>query len=197
MREVELKGVIDDVESARAALVAAGATLVEQGTLSDLRFDTPDFRLRDRDEVLRIRSLAHGAETQDRLDFKGAATYPGGFKVREESGVVIGDGRTLREILEALGYVVTREIERQIESWGIEGAVVRFEWYPRMDVLAEVEGEPAAIERAIAIMRLPRRAFTTERLSDFVRRFEARTGQRAALCRREVSGDFRYALDDV
>jgi predicted adenylyl cyclase CyaB len=197
MREVELKGVIPDVEAARLALVTAGATLAEQGALTDLRFDTPDFRLRDRDEVLRIRAFAQHSRTQARLDFKGAATYPDGFKVREETGVEVGDAAPLRHLLEALGYVITREIERQVEVWTLPDALVRFEWYPRMDLLAEIEGEPSAIERAIDIMQLPRSAFTAERLSDFVRRYEARTGERAALCQRELRGEFRYALDDA
>jgi hypothetical protein len=74
---------------------------------------------------------------------------------------------------------------------------VRLERYPRMDVLAEVEGEPEAIERAIALLGLPRASFTTERLPDFVRHFEDRTAQRAAICDRELTGDYRYSATDA
>jgi hypothetical protein len=69
---------------------------------------------------------------------------------------------------------------------------VRFEHYPRLDDLVEVEGTPEQIERAIVALGLPREGFTDERLPDFVRRFEARTGQRAALCESELRGERHY-----
>ena len=50
-----------------------------------------------------------------------------------------------------------------------------------MDPLVEVEGSPAAIERAIERTGIDRAAFTADSLADFVRRFEARTGEPALL----------------
>jgi hypothetical protein len=44
---------------------------------------------------------------------------------------------------------------------------------------------------------LPRESFTADRLFMFVQRFEARTGQRAAICDAELSGDYRFPLDDA
>jgi hypothetical protein len=55
-----------------------------------------------------------------------------------------------------------------------------------MDVLVEVEGEPAAIERVIEVSGMPRAAFTAESLTEFVRRFEARTGLQAELAVRSL-----------
>jgi len=98
-------------------------------------------------------------------------------------------------MLDGLGYVVIREVQREISQFEFRGAVVRVERYPRMDALVEVEGEPAAIESAIAGTGLPRAGFTAERLSDFVLRFEARSAQRAALSDRELAGDYRYAAN--
>ena len=66
----------------------------------------------------------------------------------------------------------------------LAGAMIRFERYPRMDDLVEVEGTPEQIERAIAALGLPRDGFTSERLPEFVRRFESRTGTPAAITRR-------------
>ena len=60
-------------------------------------------------------------------------------------------------------------------------AVLRVEWYPAMDVLLEVEGEPPAIERAIAATGLPRDRFLPESLPYFVAQYEARTGRAALL----------------
>ncbi len=196
MREVELKAMVADPEAARNALRAAGATLTYAGRLEDRRYDRPDRALRLRDQVLRLR-VYRGHEVRAHLDWKGPSSYEGGYKVREEHSTPVVDAAALALILEGLGYVVTREIDRTIEQYQYEGATVRFERYPRMDVLVEVEGEPAAIERAIAALHVPREAFSTGRLPDFVLRFEARTGERAAICDRELAGDYRYSATDA
>jgi predicted adenylyl cyclase CyaB len=197
MREVEVKGVTADLEAAASALARAGAVCVYEGSLVDRRYDTPSLTLRQRDEVLRIRVTRNAHGTEVRLDFKGPTTYPNGFKVREEWSTSVEDAETMHCILEGLGYQVSREIEREVRTYTLGAATVRFETYPRMDVLVEVEGEPDAIEAAIAAMGMPREAFTVERLSDFARRYEARTGTRAALSARELAGDYTYLLDDA
>jgi hypothetical protein len=66
-----------------------------------------------------------------------------------------------------------------------------------MDDLVEVEGAPEGIERAIAVLGIARDAFTAERLPQFVRRYEARTGATAALCDSELTGGTRYDLEDA
>jgi adenylate cyclase class IV len=196
MREVELKAIVADPEAARSALLRAGGTLTYQGRLEDRRFDTPGFGLRLRDQVLRLRVYRTGT-VRALLDWKGPTEYDSGYKVREELSTAASDPDALAALLERLGYVVTREIDREIEQYELYGAVIRFEHYPRMDVLVEVEGEPAAIERAISALGVPRAAFTTQRLPDFVRIFEDRTGERAALCDRELTGDYRYSATDA
>jgi hypothetical protein len=84
-------------------------------------------------------------------------------------------------MLENLGYSVVMKIERRIWQYSLHGATVRFEEYPRMDILVEVEGSEEAIEKAITAIGLPRSAYTTDRLTDFVLRYESRTGTQAAL----------------
>lgn len=199
MREVELKGVLTDeasVRAARARLEAAGATLEYAGRLEDRRYDTPDRALALKDHVLRLR-VYRGEELRTSLDFKGPTTYSDGFKVREEHTVGASDPAALAHILEAMGYVITREIDREIAQYRYAGATVRFERYPRMDTLVEVEGDPEAIETAIRALGMPREGFTIERLPDFVLKFETRTGERAAICDRELDGDYRYSASDA
>ncbi len=196
MREVELKAAVPDPAVAVARLRTAGATLAYEGRLEDRRFDTPEFGLRARDHVLRLR-IYRGVSVRATLDWKGPTNLTGGYKVREEHSTDVTDPDALAALMERLGYVVTREIDRRIEQYILRGAVVRFEHYPRMDVLVEVEGEPSAIEGAIAALGLPRSSFTTERLPDFIRRYEARTGERAAICDRELSGDYRFSAADA
>lgn len=197
MREIEVKGAVSDVELPRRRLMDAGATLSFVGRTADTRYDTPAHALRLRDEVLRVRRQQGEGVDRVQLEHKGAASYEGGYKVREEIGVAVSDDKTLHLLLSNLGYVVTREIEREIVVLAFRGATVRFETYPRMDCLVEVEGTPENIEQAIAAMGLPRAMFSTDRLADFAMRFEARTGTRAALCARELAGDFRYSGADA
>lgn len=193
MREVELKSVVADPDRLIAGLRAAGAVTVLEGRLNDTRYDTAERVLLARDHVLRLRVFADGGGSRASLDWKGPTSQSGGYKVREEISSGIGDADALARILDGLGYVVIREVQRDISQFEFHGAVVRVERYPRMDALVEVEGDPAAIESAIAGTGLPREGFTAERLSDFVVRFEARSLQRAALSDRELAGDYRYA----
>jgi len=197
MKEVELKGVVADHGAARARLEEAGAVLVFAGTLEDRRYDTDERALARRDHVLRVRIYRDGHGARATLDWKGPVGYERGYKVREELSAGVVDADTLLVMLERLGYVLTREIDREIAQYDLEGTMVRFEHYPRMDTLVEVEGAPDAIERAIAAAGLARQGFSADRLPDFVERFERRSGQRAALSRRELAGDYRFRLDDA
>src|SRR5438874_1728038 len=181
MREVELKSVVDDVAERRARIESAGAKLVYSGRLLDRRYDFPDRSMALRDHVLRLRIYENADGTRSVLDWKGETRYEQGYKVREEISTPAEDADALARILEMLGYIVTIEVDRQIFQYELAEAIVRFEEYPLMDALVEVEGTAEAIESAIAVLNMPRTGFTSERLTDFVLRFEARTGQRAIL----------------
>ena len=196
MRELELKGVVADERRARDRIEADGATLVFEGELLDRRYDMPTRPLTALDHVLRLRvERAHGRQRAV-FAYKGPASLADGYKLREELGTGVEDPSTMHEILCAIGYAVTREIDREVAVYALHGAVVRFERYPRMDVLVEVEGDAPKIEQAIASLGIPRGAFTPDALAVFVREYERRTGARAAICRRELAGDFRYEIDD-
>lgn len=192
MIEVELKSVVDDLPRRRAAVEGAGGTLTYAGHLSDRRYDTPGHALHQRDHVLRLRVYRSDAEVRSELDWKSPTRHEGGYKVREELGVHLLEPEVMAELLERLGYVVTIAIDREIAQYDLGGGVVRFERYPQLDDLVEVEGTPEQIEHAIAAIGLPRGGFTSDRLPDFVRRYEARTGRRAALSDAELRGDARY-----
>ena len=197
MREVEVKAVVDSMPARIANVERAGGRLVFRGRLEDSRYDTADHQLRMRDDVLRLRIYRDERGTRAELGWKGPTQYEDGYKVRDEVAVASPDAAALHQILERLGFVITREVHREITQYELDGAVVRFERYPRMDDLVEVEGPPNAIERAIAAIGLSREAFTAERLFEFVRRWEERTGETAALCDRELRGEQPYALEDA
>jgi predicted adenylyl cyclase CyaB len=197
MREVELKAVVDDWSERRRRIEAAGARLTFAGRLEDRRFDTRARDLAARDEVLRLRVYRNDDREMAELGWKGPTSTDGGYKVREELQTATSDVRSMERILGALGYVITRAIDREIAQYDLAGTTIRFERYPRMDDLVEVEGAPEGIERAIAALGIPRSAFTAERLPKFVRRYQARTGETAALCDAELAGGAPYHLEDA
>jgi adenylate cyclase class IV len=193
MIEVELKAVVADLDAARQRVERSGARLQFVGVLADRRYDRTDRALAGRDEVLRLRVYRPVAGAINAsFDWKGPTAVNDGYKQREETSSPIGDPEAFALILDRLGYVVTMAIDREIWQYDLDGAVVRFERYPRMDDLVEVEGTPAMIERAIDVLQLPRDSFTAERLLDFVARFEVRTGRQAALSAAELAGTVRY-----
>lgn len=197
MRELELKAVVPDVDACRARLIQHGAVLREAGTLRDRRYDTADRVLRARDVVLRVREFVGSSGKRASLDWKGAAQFGSGYKERQEVALGISDAAAADQILQGAGFVVSFEIERDIEVFAVHGATVRFERYARMDTLVEVEGAPSAIEQAIDALGIPRADFTTERLADFVQRFEQRTGQHAAVSAAALASARPYAPADA
>lgn len=129
MREVELKAVVPDVSAARQRLADAGALVVFEGALIDRRYDTPSRTLTARDEVLRLRVQRNAVGERAVVEFKGHASIVDGYKIREETGASVGDAAAFAAILASLGYEVTREIDRDVSVFVVEGATVRLERY--------------------------------------------------------------------
>jgi len=197
MLEVELKSTVDDVSLRRAAVERAGGRIVFAGRLEDRRWDTYDRALAAKDHVLRVRVYRTASETRAELDWKGPTQREGRYKLREEFGTNVTDPGVLGAILERLGYEITIAIDREIVQFDLDGTMIRFEHYPRMDDLVEVEGAPEQIERAIAVLGLAREGFTTDRLPDFVRRYEERTGGRAAISDADLAGDGSFDVSNA
>lgn len=177
--ELELKARVDDPEALEAALRRAGAELVFRGEMLDRRYDRRG-KLEERDEVLRLRTY-RGTTSYGVLAWKGPASVSKGYKRREEYETRLEDAAAAVAIVERLGYEVVMRIDRTIAEYRLAGAAVRIEWYPAMDVLVEVEGDPADIERAIAATGIPRDRFLPESLRFFTADYERRTGRSARI----------------
>jgi hypothetical protein len=115
------------------------------------------------------------------LTWKGPTRRTDGYKEREELQFGVGDAAAAAAVLARLGFAVSDAIDRCVEYYEIGNAAVRLEWYPRMDVLVEVEGAPADIETAVAATGLPRDQFNADRLLDFAGRYRQRTGKEPVL----------------
>lgn len=187
--ELELKAVVADPAGLRAAVLGAGGIQQFRGLLRDRRLDR-DRALLDRDQVLRVRRWipVQGAERAE-IAWKGpTGVSPEGMKQREEIELEVEDGAAAGRLFEALGYREAQAIDRYVEVYSVGGTVVRLEWYPRMDVLVEIEGDVAGIEDVIRTLRLPREQCLPEALPSFALRFEQRTGRPAILAEADLAG---------
>jgi adenylate cyclase class IV len=182
--ELEVKARVEDPDGLRAALARAGAKLEFRGDMIDRRFDRGDALTR-RGEVLRLRVFqsGDGSPAYSVLGWKGPPSERERYRHRAEAEVRVTDPDAAVTILERLDFSVAMRIDRRVEMYRLAGAVLRLEWYPAMDVLLEVEGEPRAIERAIAATGLDRDRFVAESLPYFVAQYEARTGRPALLAK--------------
>ncbi len=182
--ELEVKARVDDPDAVRATLERAGAALVFAGEMSDRRYDRHG-ALERRDEVLRLRVFrpADGGPGWGVLAWKGPHSGRGPYRHRAETEARVDDPEAVAAILERAGFAVSLRIDRRVEVYRLGRATLRLEWYPAMDVLLEVEGEPSEIERAVAATGLPRDGFVAESLPHFVKAYEARTGRPAVLAR--------------
>ncbi len=180
--ELELKAVVPDVEALQGRLREAGLRPEFAGLLQDRRYDR-DGELLARDEVLRTRvyQTAGSGARRVQLAWKGRTGVSDGYKLRQELEYDLAGDHAPGPLLEALGYRVVQAIDRHIETYRAGDTSVRIEWYPRMDVLVEIEGPPQGIERVVSLTGIPRAQFLPEALPEFVQRFEARTGQAARI----------------
>jgi adenylate cyclase class IV len=182
--ELELKARVENPDAVRKAILAAGAELVYRGAMMDRRFDRRG-RLERRDEVVRLR-VYHPADKSPEwgvLGWKGPVQRRGEYRLREEWESRVDDPKAALVILRHMGYKISVRIDRAIEQYRLGDATLRLEWYPAMDVLMEVEGEPEAIERAVAATGLPRDTFLPESLPYFTAAYEQRTGRMARVSR--------------
>ncbi|MCY1017896.1 hypothetical protein [Pyxidicoccus sp. MSG2] len=180
MQEVELKSVVDDLPLRRRRVEEAGGRLRFAGPMVDRYYRLeacPD----EGAGRLRVRTYEAPAGGWTELTWKGGARLEHGYKVREELTTRVEDEAPLREILERTGFAESECLRREIAWYVFGDATLRFEQFPRMDLLLEVEGASEAIEHAIHATGIPREQFTAEPLKEFIRRFEARTGTSALL----------------
>jgi adenylate cyclase class 2 len=137
-REIKLR--YDSVESARAAVLAAGATpLLGRRLQEDALLDTEDESLRRRRCVLRVR-LENG---KSRITFKGPV-QPSEMKLRDELETIIGDGVLLLRIFEEVGFHIWFRYEKYREEFSHEEVIVAIDETP-VGVFVEIEGSEQGI----------------------------------------------------
>jgi hypothetical protein len=185
--ELELKGVVPDPAATRSALIYGGLTLGFRGMMRDRRYDRGG-EFAARDEVVRTRTLtSDNRVNRYELGWKGPTRRsPEGFKQREERELDVDQGDPSL-FLQALGFEQIHAIDRYVEYFYLKDfkGSARLEWYPRMDVLIEVEGTPEQIETIIAITGIARSEFTSDALTAFTARYDLRHPEAPSVVARE------------
>ena len=144
-REVKLR--FDSAESARNAILQAGATPLRGRRLQeDFLLDTEDETLRRRRCVLRVR-LENGSS---KLTFKGPVQLSS-MKVREEIETMVGDGETLLRVFEELGLHVWFRYQKYREEFSYEDVIAAVDETP-VGTFVELEGGEHGIEQFAAAL---------------------------------------------
>ena len=138
-REIKLR--FEDPTTARAAVLAAGATPVRARRLQDdALLDTVDESLRRQRCVLRVR-IESGKSL---ITFKGPV-QASLVKVRDELETIASDGDALLRILEALGYQIWFRYQKYREEFAADDVIVAVDETP-VGTFVEIEGGERAIE---------------------------------------------------
>lgn len=144
-REVKLK--FDSADTAREAILAAGATPLHGRRLQeDALLDDAADTLRARGCALRIR-MENG---KSRITFKGPI-QDSVMKLRDEFETVVGDGVVLLRVFEELGYQVWFRYEKYREEFAHEDVIVAVDETP-VGVFVEIEGSERGITAMAAAM---------------------------------------------
>lgn len=143
--EVEVKFLVPDLANFRETLLAAGARLERPRVYErNVRYDTVDDRLLQRDELLRLRQ-----DTVARLTFKGVdqSTGQSEAKVREEIEVEVEDFDRVASIIKRLGYEPKQVYEKYRETFWLGEVEVVLDEMP-FGNFVELEGEEDVIKAA-------------------------------------------------
>jgi adenylate cyclase class 2 len=143
--EIEIKLPVQDLEAVRERLRARNARqLTAPHSESNDLYDQADGSLAKGGRVLRLRRTEDGAT----LTFKGPARFEEGAKTREERETAVSDPNEMESILAALGFHRRFRYEKRREEWSLDDCVIALDETP-IGTFAEVEGDPAAIRRAL------------------------------------------------
>ena len=143
--EIEIKLPVKDLGAVRERLRARDARqLTAPHSESNDLYDQADGSLAKSGRVLRLRRTEDGAT----LTFKGPARFEEGAKTREERETAVSDPNEMERILAALGFHRRFRYEKRREEWSLDECVIALDETP-IGTFAEVEGDPAAIRRAL------------------------------------------------
>ena len=178
-KELEVKFYLPELSGLQARLEALGAQLVQPRVHEiNLRYDTPSGELTNGYRVLRLRQ-----DAEARLTYKGPGEVQDGVRSRLELEFTVSNFDTARQVLEALGYVVSVMYEKYRATYNLGGVLVTLDEMPYGN-FAEVEGpDGASIRRTAEVLGLD---WEQRILDSYIMLFD-RLRQRLGLAFRDLS----------
>lgn len=167
--EIEAKLWVPELAPVSEALQVHGAALRHPRILErNIRYEDPDGTFVPGGIVLRLRQ-----DSQVRLTYKSPAepATDDGLQTRFEAEVVVDDFATMDLILRRLGYRPFMIYEKYRTTYALGEVEIVLDELP-YGHFVEIEGSPAAIERAVQLLGLAachRFAESYARLFDYVR----------------------------
>jgi adenylate cyclase class 2 len=176
--EIELKFSVADVQALRSSADALGFKLVTERTFeSNVLYDSPDRQLRSRRQILRLRHYgARCTVTHKRQADGGDGDQR--YKTRIETESVVEDCDALAEIFTQLGYGPVFHYEKFRTEWEMEEGHLVLDETP-IGVWAELEGQPAWIDRMLEQLGVAPELRSTESYGKLFLRWKAETGSPA------------------
>ncbi len=194
-KEREIKLRIEDLPGLRRALAKLGARVVKPRVHErNVIFDTPEFTLAKREQLLRIRTEAPAGQSRKDgshfvVTFKrpilaaGSSRKGERHKVREEIELEVSDGKTLARIFEGLGMRASFQYEKfrttfrlpSSRRWA-KGLLLELDETP-IGVFLELEGPASAIDRAAQVLGFEKRGYVLANYMDLYREYCRRRGE--------------------
>ncbi len=146
-QEIEVKFLISNLPALLEKIGYLGAIELRPRVLEvNLRFDTPDRKLSERAQVLRLRQ-----DDQAILTFKSPGQIVDGVISRTELEVVVSDFQSTRAIVEALGFQVFMTYEKYRQNFRLNDLVASVDEMPYGNFI-ELEGSSPEHVRATAAL---------------------------------------------
>ncbi len=194
-KEREIKLRIEDLPGLRRALAKLGARVVKPRVHErNVIFDTPEFTLAKREQLLRIRTEAPAGQSRKGgshfvVTFKrpilaaGSSNRGERHKVREEIELEVSDGKALARIFEGLGMRGWFQYEKfrttfclpSSRRWA-KGLLLELDETP-IGVFLELEGPASAIDRAAQVLGFEKRGYVLANYMDLYREYCRRRGE--------------------
>lgn len=143
-KEIELKIIEIDIPTIVAKLKALGGTTEGRKLIKDIKFDFPDNRIKEKDDLFRLRQLGE----------KTFLTYKyyldkSEMLIAEEIEVEVADKDGVEKIVNLLGFKEVARREKWRTTYRFENVIVEIDEFDTIPPFLEIEGEPDAIREMV------------------------------------------------
>lgn len=176
-QEVEIKFFVDDIRALTRKLKQSGFQLQTKRTHEiNTLYDTADFALRGRGELLRIRK--YGRDWVLTHKAKKAGVENERHKSRVETETKVADGKKLDAIVRALGFAPSFTYEKFRAEWTDGKGHVVVDETP-IGNIAEIEGNARWIDRTARLLGVSPDQYVTKNYATLFFEWKQSTGSKA------------------